>query len=160
MDAKRGRFIRMTAPQTRQRMALFAFLIIKTLQIQISIIKSQDKDLGDWSACLLSALVGILMRNLIDNAVRYSPSGGVVRVAVAETAGGAEFSVVDQGPGIAPEQRALVWERFYRVLGSGEAGSGLGLSIVKRIADLHGAKATLGEGDGGKGARVSIVFPG
>lgn len=106
-----------------------------------------------------SALVGILMRNLIDNAVRYSPSGGEVRVAVAETAAGAEFTVVDQGPGIAPEQRALVWERFYRVLGSGEAGSGLGLSIVKRIADLHGAKAALSEGAGGKGVRVSIVFP-
>jgi len=105
------------------------------------------------------ALVGILMRNLIDNAVRYSPSSGAVRVAVAETAAGAEFSVVDQGPGIAPEQRTLVWARFYRVLGSGETGSGLGLSIVKRIADLHGAKAVLGEGAGGKGVRVAIVFP-
>ena len=106
-----------------------------------------------------SALVGILMRNLIDNAVRYSPGGGVVRVAVAATPAGAEFSVVDQGPGIAPEQREQVWERFYRVLGSGEAGSGLGLSIVKRIADLHGAKAILAEGQGGKGVRVSIMFP-
>jgi two-component system sensor histidine kinase QseC len=106
-----------------------------------------------------AALVGILMRNLIDNAVRYSPHNGVVRVAVTEAGSEAEFSVVDQGPCIAPEQRALVWGRFYRVLGSGEAGSGLGLSIVKRIADLHGAKATLGDCSGGKGMRVSIVFP-
>jgi two-component system sensor histidine kinase QseC len=106
-----------------------------------------------------SALVGILMRNLIDNAVRYSTRGGEVRVKVALTAAGAEFSVVDQGPGIAPEQRELVWERFYRVLGSGESGSGLGLSIVKRIADLHGAQASLGEGAAGRGARVSVVFP-
>jgi two-component system sensor histidine kinase QseC len=105
-----------------------------------------------------SALVGILMRNLIDNAVRYSLSGGVVRIEVVETAGGAEFSVADQGPGIAPEQREQVWERFYRVLGSGETGSGLGLSIVKRIADLHGAETTLGEGVGGKGTRVTVAF--
>ncbi len=106
-----------------------------------------------------SALVGILMRNLIDNAIRYSPPGGLVRVMVAKTADGAVFSVVDQGPGIPAEAQALVWERFYRVLGTNESGSGLGLSIVKRIADLHGATAAISQGDGGKGLRVSVTFP-
>jgi two-component system sensor histidine kinase QseC len=106
------------------------------------------------------ALVGILMRNLIDNAIRYSPPGGSVRVMVAKTADGSVFSVIDQGPGIPAEAQALVWERFYRVLGTDESGSGLGLSIVKRIADLHGAKAAISLGDGGMGLRVSVTFPG
>lgn len=106
-----------------------------------------------------SALVGILMRNLVDNAIRYSPPGSLVRTTVAKTADGAVFSVVDQGPGISAGAQALVWERFYRVLGTDESGSGLGLSIVKRIADLHGAKAAISQGDGGKGLRVSVTFP-
>jgi two-component system sensor histidine kinase QseC len=105
------------------------------------------------------ALLTILMRNLIDNAIRYSPRHSVVRVALATTADGAEFSVTDQGPGIPPEASALVWERFYRVLGSGESGSGLGLSIVKRIADLHGARVAFFPGEGGTGLRATVVFP-
>jgi two-component system sensor histidine kinase QseC len=105
------------------------------------------------------ALVGILMRNLIDNAIRYSPPGSVVRAMVSKTAHGAVFTVVDQGPGIPADAQTLVWERFYRVLGSNESGSGLGLSIVRRIADLHGAKTALSPGDGGKGLRVSVTFP-
>jgi len=104
-------------------------------------------------------LVGILMRNLIDNAIRYSPPGSVVRAMTASTADGVVFSVVDQGPGIPAEARALVWERFYRALGTDESGSGLGLSIVQRIADLHGATAALSQGDAGMGLRVTVTFP-
>ena len=99
------------------------------------------------------------MRNLIDNAIRYSPPGSTVRAMVAQTADGAVFSVVDQGPGIPAEAQALVWERFYRVLGTKEAGSGLGLSIVKRNPDLQGPQAAISQGDGGKGLRVSVTFP-
>ena len=105
------------------------------------------------------ALLAILLRNLIDNAIRYSPRHSVVRVAVASTSDGAELTVIDQGPGIPVESRALVWERFYRVLGTGETGSGLGLSIAKRIADLHGATVALSDGDAVQGLRVSVVFP-
>jgi len=105
------------------------------------------------------ALLAILLRNLIDNAIRYSPRHSVVRVMVANTGDGAELTVIDQGPGIPAESRVLIWERFYRVLGTGEAGSGLGLSIAKRIADLHGATISLSEGDAGQGLRVSVVFP-
>ena len=104
-------------------------------------------------------LLRILMRNLIDNAIRYSPSGSIVRVSVMVAEGEAEFSVSDQGPGIAVEARPLVWERFYRVLGTGETGSGLGLSIVRRIAELHGAQVALSEGEDGKGLRVAVTFP-
>ena len=105
------------------------------------------------------ALVAILMRNLIDNAIRYSPRHSTVKVAVIAAAGGAEFSVVDQGPGIPATERGLVWERFYRVLGSEATGSGLGLSIVKRIADLHGATTAFEQGAAGQGLRVTATFP-
>ena len=104
-------------------------------------------------------LITILMRNLVDNAIRYSPRDSTVRVSVTAGADGAEFTVVDQGPGIEAAEQAQVWERFYRVLGSGETGSGLGLSIVRRIADLHGAQTKLAAGEGGKGLRVTVTFP-
>ncbi len=103
-------------------------------------------------------LLRILLRNLIDNAVRYSPSGSVVRVAVTPERTQVVLSVTDQGPGLAPEEREKVWRRFYRILGSGEVGSGLGLSIVKRIADIHRAVVSLDEGDHGQGLRVTIIF--
>lgn len=106
------------------------------------------------------ALVSILMRNLIDNAVRYSPPHSRVRVALTPVDGGIELAVIDQGPGIPAAEQGLVWERFYRVLGTGETGSGLGLSIVKRIADLHGAAAAIAQGEDGQGLRVSVTFPG
>lgn len=119
----------------------------------------QLADGGPVPAPCEPALVAILMRNLIDNAVRYSPRHSVVRVVVAKRGAVAEFAVVDQGPGIPDAERGLVWERFYRILGSDEAGSGLGLSIVKRIADLHGATAAFGQGDDGRGLRVAVKFP-
>lgn len=106
-----------------------------------------------------AGLLRILMRNLIDNAIRYSPSGGSVQVSVSERNGRTEFAVTDQGPGIPAEAKILVWERFHRVLGTGEEGSGLGLSIVKRIAELHEAEAMLKEGEGGKGLCAVVVFP-
>ncbi|MGA8032512.1 MAG: ATP-binding protein, partial [Casimicrobiaceae bacterium] len=99
-------------------------------------------------------LIAALLRNLIDNAVRYGPTGGVVRVETQ----GASVSVTDQGPGIPPEERARVGERFYRILGTEPSGSGLGLSIVERIATLHGAQVALGEGPGGRGLRATVAF--
>ena len=107
----------------------------------------------------VATLLGVLMRNLIDNAIRYSSSGSRVRVAIARRDDKAVFSVVDQGPGIPAEAQELVWERFYRVLGTEETGSGLGLSIVKRIADLHHANVTLAPGEDGKGLRVEVIIP-
>ena len=101
------------------------------------------------------AMLGVLMRNLVDNAIRYTPPHGQVFVKVE--AGRLEVS--DSGPGIPAEERARVFDRFYRVLGYDVPGSGLGLSIVSRIADLHGATVTLGEGEGGKGLRVTVELP-
>ncbi|MDY1038763.1 quorum sensing histidine kinase QseC [Lelliottia sp. CFBP8978] len=84
-------------------------------------------------------LLGLLIRNLLDNAVRYSPRCSVVDV----TLNAQSFTVRDTGPGVSPEALARIGERFYRPPGQDETGSGLGLSIVKRIAALHGMRLTL-----------------
>ncbi|CAN7142703.1 MULTISPECIES: ATP-binding protein [unclassified Variovorax] len=100
-----------------------------------------------------------LLRNLLDNAVKYTPEGGRVDVGIAASPDGVELSVEDSGPGLPAEERSRVLDRFYR---SGEpqaAGSGLGLAIVKSIADLHGATLAI-DGSGSLGGlRVSMRFP-
>ncbi|HKF97972.1 MAG TPA: ATP-binding protein [Steroidobacteraceae bacterium] len=99
-----------------------------------------------------------LLRNLVDNAVRYTPPGGRVDVAVDSTAVGPRLTVTDDGPGIPPDERRRVFDRFYRRAGTSPTGSGLGLAIVKAIADAHGASVTLGDGADGKGLAVTITF--
>jgi two-component system sensor histidine kinase TctE len=81
-----------------------------------------------------------LLSNLIDNALRYTPQGGSVTVRVRRDGEHALLEVEDTGPGIAPAERAHVFERFYRILGSNVQGSGLGLAIVREIAQQHGAE--------------------
>ena len=100
-----------------------------------------------------------LATNLIDNAVRYGPAGGRVRVELRrEGGGGAVLAVTDEGPGIAPELRERVFESYYRIPGSGGEGSGLGLAIVKEIAQAHGARLAVEDGPGGRGARFVVRF--
>jgi two-component system OmpR family sensor kinase/two-component system sensor histidine kinase QseC len=107
-----------------------------------------------------ASLLTVLLRNLIDNAVRYSPDGSHVNVAVRTgEQGRAELSVTDDGPGIPAAERERIYERFYRVLGHEATGSGLGLSIVSRIAALHGASVQTHEGPGGRGACFVVTFP-
>jgi two-component system, OmpR family, sensor histidine kinase TctE len=81
-----------------------------------------------------------MLSNLIDNALRYTPAGGSVTVRVRRDGVDALLEVEDTGPGIAPGERAHVFQRFYRILGSGAPGSGLGLAIVREIAQQHGAE--------------------
>lgn len=100
-----------------------------------------------------------LLTNLVDNAVRYTPAGGRVDVAAYREGDGALLEVIDTGPGIPREERERVLDRFYRRVGSGAAGSGLGLSIVKNVAQRHGARVLLDAGPGGKGLAVRVVFP-
>jgi len=103
-----------------------------------------------------------LLRNLVDNAVRYSPAGGRVDVSVEEAAGdarGARLTVSDDGPGIPAAERARVFDRFYRRAGTAPPGSGLGLSIVTTIAAGHGATIALTDGPSGKGLTVTVSFP-
>jgi two-component system, OmpR family, sensor kinase len=100
-----------------------------------------------------------MLANLVDNALRYTPAGGRVDVNVYGDARHAKLEVVDTGPGIAPCDRALVFDRFRRGEHNGETGSGLGLAIVKRVAERHDARIELGEGEDGRGLKVAIEFP-
>jgi len=99
-----------------------------------------------------------MLRNLVDNAVRYTPGGGRVDVSWRSDGGHAVLSVCDTGPGIAPAEYARVFERFYRVPGSGGVGSGLGLAIVRSIAEAHSAEVRIEAGEGGRGTCVSVRF--
>ena len=97
-------------------------------------------------------LLSLLVRNLLDNAIRYSPRGSVVDV----TLDARSFSVRDNGPGVDPEVLARIGERFYRPPGQNATGSGLGLSIVRRIAALHGMRVSLSNAaEGGFEVKVS-----
>ena len=101
----------------------------------------------------------VLARNLIDNAVRYTPARGTVQVRVAALpAGDAVLIVQDSGPGIPVEERSRAFDRFYRRAGAGEGGTGLGLAIVKAIADRHLARVAL-EQAAPRGLIVTVAFP-
>ena len=104
-------------------------------------------------------LIAVLLRNLVDNAVRYSPERTRVHVDVTRDADAARVAISDEGPGIPPAERTKVGARFYRILGTGQSGSGLGLSIVRRIAEIHAAQLTFADARDGKGLRVVVEFP-
>jgi len=99
-----------------------------------------------------------MLGNLIDNAIRYTQTEGHITISVAVETGKAVLRVEDNGPGIEPQHRERVFERFYRILGSGQSGSGLGLAIVAEVAKRHGAKIRLEQGSAGVGTRISIYF--
>jgi two-component system OmpR family sensor kinase len=101
----------------------------------------------------------ILLRNLVDNAIKYTPAGGTVDVSVAAEQGTLSVTVEDSGPGIPAEERERVFDRFYRVPGSEAAGSGLGLAIIKAIAERHGATLVLGESARLGGLAATVRFP-
>ncbi|MGZ9030902.1 MAG: ATP-binding protein [Burkholderiaceae bacterium] len=105
-----------------------------------------------------AAALRILARNLIDNAVRYAGAAGRVRVAVLADAGQGLLHIDDSGPGIPPNERERVFDRFYRRETGDATGSGLGLAIVRAIADRHGARIDLGDAPLG-GLRVVVRFP-
>jgi len=99
----------------------------------------------------------ILMRNLVDNAVRYAPEGGVVRASTQRKEHEIILAVEDSGPGIPAADRLQVFQRFYRGQTHGQPGSGLGLAIVKNIADAHHAEVRLSDSALG-GLRVDVCF--
>lgn len=101
----------------------------------------------------------IMLGNLLDNALRYTPSGGRVDVTVGRDDGQPGLQVADTGPGIPMHERERVFDRFYRAEGNAAWGSGLGLSIVASIAAAHGARVTLADREQGRGLLVKIRFP-
>lgn len=103
-----------------------------------------------------------LVSNLVDNAIRYTPRGGSVLLAVRATPQGVLLEVQDSGPGISAAERDKVFTPFYRAASTIEVnpgGTGLGLAIVRDIASLHGASVSLGQTDKGTGLKVAVLFP-
>ncbi|MCU7815585.1 MAG: hypothetical protein KZQ81_10315 [Candidatus Thiodiazotropha sp. (ex Rostrolucina anterorostrata)] len=103
--------------------------------------------------------IQILLRNLIDNAIRYTPEKGEVSVLLEEVEAGVRLEVADTGPGIPEEKQQGFYQRFRRGEATNTEGSGLGLSIVKRIVDLHHATIEMSNRKDKSGLRVSITFP-
>jgi len=108
---------------------------------------------GDFEA------LRVMLGNLVDNAIRYTPAGGTVDVALHLSGREAVLEIADTGPGIPQEDRARVFDRFYRRDAAHVAGSGLGLAIVKNIADRHHASIVLDNRTPGPGLRVAVSFP-
>jgi two-component system OmpR family sensor kinase len=131
---------------------------------QIALAAAKDIDLGLASADERALVLGdteglrILLANLVENAVRYTPGGGRVDVHIrVETCGKPCIEVDDTGPGIPAKDQARVFDRFFRGEGTAEPGTGLGLAIVKTVADRHGAVVELSNAEP-HGLRVSVVF--
>lgn len=124
----------------------------KNIEIELSNEATQSTIQGNESA------LGILLRNLIDNAIRYSPNNARIEVKIKEHNQYILLQVVDNGPGISEEYYDKVFNRFFRLLGTKQTGSGLGLAIVKQITDLHKAKIYLQKSELNQGLTVTVVF--
>ena len=123
--------------------------------------RSMDVGLLDSEAATVPGNVEalrMLVRNLLDNAIKYTPPGGQVDVQVRADNGHAVLTVEDSGPGIAPEHRERVMQRFVRETAEGAPGSGLGLAIVLAIAQRHGAVVALDSSPRLGGLRVTLRF--
>ncbi|MBI4996008.1 MAG: sensor histidine kinase N-terminal domain-containing protein [Rhodocyclales bacterium] len=104
-------------------------------------------------------MLAMLFANLIDNAIRYTPDGGRVAINAFQRESGLCVDVTDDGPGIPVAERERVFERFCRLADQSKPGTGLGLTICRRIAELHGAGIELVDGPGGRGLTVRLRFP-
>lgn len=124
--------------------------------------RGQTLELDAEAACAVAAdevLLGVLVRNVVDNALRYSPAGARVLVSVKHGADACELCVQDSGPGMSAESMQRLGERFFRVLGSDQPGSGLGWSIAGRIADVFGAQLVASRSQALGGLMVTVRFP-
>lgn len=145
----------------------------------LDIVALAKKTAGDWipnaldknidlgvecssDACWLhgnAMLLGELLNNLIDNALRYTPNGGIVTVRLEADQKTCTLEVEDNGPGIPVAAREQVFDRFYRILGSNQEGCGLGLAIVREIAHRHSTEVQLLAGTNDQGTLMRITFP-
>ncbi len=153
---------------TRQRQDVYDSVDLMLLaesvlveQAHLGLEKDIDLSLNGASAMINADAesVRILLGNLLENAIKYTPPGGNIVVRVLRHGQQVELQVEDNGPGIPPEQREALFQRFKR--GSqhrNTSGSGLGLAIVRRIAELHAARVSLQTPPGGEGLLVSVIF--
>jgi two-component system sensor histidine kinase TctE len=141
----------------------------RALESQVSHALSRDMDLGfdpkvpEAGTLGDATMLHELVVNLVDNALRYTPRGGVVTVGIEPAEDNWLLTVRDNGPGIPPAERQRVFERFYRVLGTEAEGSGLGLAIAREIAERSGGSIDLSDAPagspGGTGLLVTVRLP-
>lgn len=139
------------------RLCLLAFNDVYPLACQ----KSIDMGLVQTDECYVlgqEEALRILLRNILDNSITYSPAGSKIDFSVRSTARSVTLVVEDSGPGIPDSDLARVMDRFYRIPGTQASGSGLGLPIVKAIAELHSAQVEIGKSDTLGGLCVRVHF--
>ena len=159
--ARSDRFSHDIASRQRVRLPVLIDEVVASF-LDAALARGQDLGAETGQVALLAVEWELreLIVNLVDNAVRYTPQNGKVTVRCGVGPGGGPFlEVEDTGPGIAPEERERVFERFYRVSGSASGGSGLGLAIVHEIASLHGGQVSITDVPMGAGAIVRVNFP-
>jgi two-component system OmpR family sensor kinase len=124
----------------------------QVLEDLLPLAERKDIDIGVESAVDVQVVINemdllIMVKNLVDNAIRYTPIGGRVDLLAEQAQDGVILQVKDSGPGITADEQMRVFDPFYRSAGTEEAGSGLGLSIVRAIAERTGARVRLGFSD-------------
>ena len=156
-DQYMARFSELDLYQLVQEVIISTYSGFEDKNIQLELTGSHAILSGDQFA------LETLVKNLLDNACKYTPAGGHVRVSVAADSVGARMRIEDSGPGVPEAHYQRIFDRFYREGGdqhqSGVIGCGLGLAIVKHIADLHGASIDLQRSSFESGLSISIVFP-
>ena len=118
-----------------------------------------DVDVQDLTLSADSEKLRVMLDNLVSNAIKFSPLGGTIRVTACKVGDDVELEVLDEGPGIAAEERDLVFEPFYRgrhAAGALVKGTGIGLSVVREYALMHGGNAEIVDGSGGAHIRVRL----
>jgi two-component system OmpR family sensor kinase len=151
------------APQPFERIDLVSLAGMVAADYAL-LAESRGVDLGLGESAVSAPANGdaqalrMLIANLVENAIRYTPASGRVDIAVAFKEGQSLLTLSDSGPGIPAEERERVFDRFYRRSETTEPGSGLGLAIVRAIADRHGAIVELAESPLG-GLLVRVLFP-
>ena len=139
--------------QLSQEMVSELHSLVSQRNIELSV-EAADPQIVSGELTMLS----MLLRNLLDNAIRYSPEGSRVELGFGQSKQGISLFVSDNGPGIADEEKDKVFSRFHRGEALEETGCGIGLSIVRQVAELHRAQIKLSDNPGG-GLRVEVRFP-
>ncbi|OGV26748.1 MAG: hypothetical protein A3F18_04555 [Legionellales bacterium RIFCSPHIGHO2_12_FULL_37_14] len=153
---KDGEFTKVNLIQVTQEVLAMLFHMADKKNIELSFNHSEKKLLIKAN----STSIAILVRNLVENAIKYSPANTQVMVSVYCEKEAIIFEVTDNGPGISKSERKRVFERFYRVLTPNrQPGSGLGLAIVQKICELHNAKVKLLKPESSSGLTVRVSFP-
>lgn len=150
-----------TAPSGRTDLSALARSVAADIAPQ-ALAQGQDLELQATESCGVAAdevLLRVLLRNLLDNASRYAGPGARLAVVVAVVQGWVQLTVEDSGPGLTDAEMARLGERFFRVLGNAQTGSGLGWSIVRRIAQATGAQVQVARSKALGGLQVQVAWP-